>query len=65
MVDSYCENCAYQGKVGDMLCCNYIFETEHRRPCPAGTGCTVKLEKKKSRRKNAKNSAIDEPAKSP
>lgn len=24
-------------------CCNYIFDTGHRRPCPPGDGCTEKI----------------------
>lgn len=24
------------------LCCNYIFNVGHRRPCPPGAECTVK-----------------------
>jgi hypothetical protein len=31
-------------------CCEYIFNTGHRRPCPAGPGCTV-YEKRQRPRK--------------
>ena len=40
----YCEGCIYWG--GDYQTnrsCNYIFQTGHRRPCPPGKDCTVKI----------------------
>lgn len=41
--DSYCNGCIYQGyATGDLKLCEYMLRTEKRRPCPAGTGCTVK-----------------------
>lgn len=44
----YCEGCEYFG--GDMYvnkCCNYIFIVGHRRPCPPGKDCTVKVKRSK------------------
>ena len=55
MVDDYCKGCFYRvllpalGGYG----CEYICITEKRRPCPSGTGCTVKLEKNRAGTKNA------------
>ena len=44
-VDDYCIGCAYLMRVGDGTnACDYIGATEKRRPCPAGTGCTVRKE---------------------
>jgi hypothetical protein len=44
-IDSYCRNCIYRamtaGKAGDKFCA-YILIEEKCRPCPAGTGCTVR-----------------------
>lgn len=42
--DKYCKGCVYcQLACGDtMFCCTYYLKTSIRRPCPAGTGCTVK-----------------------
>lgn len=42
--DSYCKGCVYSNRVAgeDILCCVYYFKTNSRRPCPAGSGCTVK-----------------------
>lgn len=39
--DIWCEGCNYLPKVGT-ICCDYLMTTGHRRPCPAGTGCTVR-----------------------
>ena len=41
--NSYCNGCIYLGyATGDMKLCEYMLKTDKRRPCPAGTGCTVK-----------------------
>lgn len=38
-----CVGCVhYYGYYRDNKCCNYIFDTGHRRPCPPGAACTVK-----------------------
>lgn len=48
--DNYCKDCIYSNlAVGeDIFLCAYYFKTNTRRPCPAGTGCTVKRTGKKS-----------------
>lgn len=48
--DKYCKDCVYNNlAVGeDIVLCTYYFKTNTRRPCPAGTGCTVKKTGKKS-----------------
>lgn len=40
-VDS-CKGCIYYIKAGSYWVCDYITIAGHRRPCPAGAGCTVK-----------------------
>ena len=46
----YCDGCVYLSRVYDNICsCDYVFIAGKRRPCPAGTGCTEKLVKKKRR----------------
>ena len=47
--DSYCKGCVYcQLASGDAtFVCVYFLKTNIRRPCPAGTGCTVKETGKK------------------
>ena len=48
----YCKGCVYWG--GDYVnnfCCNYIFCEGHRRPCPPGKDCTVKIKGKRYRSK--------------
>ena len=42
--DSYCKGCVYnQQASGDhVTLCTYFLTTDTRRPCPAGSGCTVK-----------------------
>ena len=49
-VDRYCRKCIYTAPV---ICpetrykaCDYIGVTGHRRPCPAGEGCTVRVTRK-------------------
>lgn len=38
-----CTGCLhFYGRYHNNKCCNYLFDTGHMRPCPAGTGCTVK-----------------------
>ena len=49
-VDSYCSGCIYLCYVGSDYksnACDYIGQTGHRRPCPAGKGCTVRKAGKK------------------
>ena len=47
---NYCEGCIhYRGVYVTDLCCNYYFDTDKRRPCPFGEGCTVKATKKNKR----------------
>lgn len=45
---SRCENCYYAGylslasnETGNVACFYILFPGNHRRPCPAGDGCTV------------------------
>lgn len=41
--DSFCNGCIFKGSCnGGMPMCEYFLITDKRRPCPAGTGCTVK-----------------------
>ena len=45
-VDRYCRRCIYLAPVSITStyhkACDYIGHTGRRRPCPAGTGCTVR-----------------------
>lgn len=50
--DSYCKGCIYSGKSQGLPCCRYVFVEDKLRPCPAGTGCTVKLTNKDVKRRN-------------
>lgn len=46
-MDPHCKGCAYLGYAGSgMMCCDYIFKEERRRPCPPGKDCTVKISRK-------------------
>lgn len=45
----YCNGCRYLSKGTNFWCCDYVFIADKRRPCPAGSGCTEKLDKKKKR----------------
>ena len=43
LVDEYCVGCAFRRTLSQFgYCCDYIEIMGQRRPCPAGTGCTVK-----------------------
>lgn len=49
--DKNCDNCVYYKMIfQDLKYCAYFFDTDNRRPCPAGTGCTVKVKRKKKTR---------------
>ena len=38
-----CEGCLhFYGAYKHNRCCNYMFDTGKRRPCPGGAECTVK-----------------------
>lgn len=55
MVEKHpCDGCYYfGGRWETVKCCNYYLLTDHRRPCPAGKGCTVRRDGECSRRKAA------------
>ena len=46
-----CAGCIYMGWAGWYGCCNYLFMTDKRRPCPPGKNCTVKTTRKRGRKK--------------
>lgn len=49
--DSFCDGCVFKGYANATLyVCEYFFQTGIQRPCPAGTGCTVKETGKKKKR---------------
>ena len=44
MADRNCDGCFhYYGMFRCNKGCNYIFDRGHRRPCPPGIECTVKI----------------------
>lgn len=47
LVDRYCTKCIYRGSwpSGDLKYCRYLEVTGEKRPCGAGTGCTVRATK--------------------
>lgn len=46
--DKFCNGCVFLGYGnGETKLCEYLLRTDQRRPCPAGTGCTVKQTGKK------------------
>ena len=51
----YCDGCRYRGMLnGYGYCCNYIFATGHRRPCPPGEGCTEKVLRERRKKRGKK-----------
>ena len=53
LVDSSCRGCVYLTGVScdatKHRACFYLVETQTRRPCPAGKGCTVRKTGKRKR----------------
>ena len=48
--DKYCQKCIYLTHISDGCdACLYYLQTGNRRPCSAGTGCTVKSTGKRKR----------------
>ncbi len=52
VVDDHCRGCQYRGRIragatkdatDHYYCCNFMLIEGRRRPCPAGTGRTVKV----------------------
>lgn len=42
-----CEGCGYAILLSGAWCCDYLSITGHRRPCPPGAACTVRVAAKK------------------
>lgn len=50
--DAYCDKCVYRKILTCGLAyCSYLLDTERRRPCPPGEGCTVKVTRKVYRKR--------------
>lgn len=64
-MDPNCEGCIHYRQICAeyWFCCNYIFDEDHRRPCPPGAGCTVKSRKR--RRKKQEPGAAPAAGRSP
>ena len=57
--NNYCEGCIFfRGDFEINRCCNYYIDTDKRRPCPPGEGCTVKIERKRYREKKERSTDI-------
>ncbi len=51
-MDKHCLGCKYYRCIyEEMWYCAYLIETDKRRPCPPGKGCTVKAKKEKGEAK--------------
>ena len=49
--DGYCHSCIYYiGANNASYFCNYYLLTDKRRPCDPGTGCTVRVLRKRQRK---------------
>lgn len=46
-----CKGCYYGTHTGELWVCDYILMTGHRRPCPPGEGCTVRIEAAQDRKR--------------
>ena len=57
--NNWCEGCIYfRGEFEINRCCNYYLDTDKRRPCPPGEGCTVRVERKGYREKKERSTDI-------
>ena len=54
-----CATCFFHGKCGGMICCDYLHKTGHRRPCPPGDACTVKVAYRKRVYPQRKKGGVD------
>lgn len=48
LCDEYCKECFFSSQTpntGQARICDYILITYMKRPCKAGTGCTVRVKK--------------------
>ena len=54
--NNYCEGCKhFRGEFVINQCCNYLFDTGKRRPCPPGKDCTVKVKRRGYREKKERS----------
>ncbi len=51
MAKNYCDDCIYYKAITSERFCSYLLDTDKRRPCPPGEGCTVKVSRTVKRRK--------------
>ena len=53
VITKYCDGCHYRQHFtsGGLPYCNYLCSTGHKRPCPAGDGCTVRVLRKVYRKR--------------
>ena len=58
--DEYCDKCVYYlGWGSGTKMCNYYLMTGKRRPCDPGTGCTVRVLRKRKRKTKAEGRGED------
>lgn len=54
-----CEGCFhYYGAFQVNKCCNYIFDADACRGCPAGSGCTRKIDESEAKRLGMRKRAV-------
>lgn len=47
-INKHCRGCKYYNQITEaVFYCSYLFQTNKRRPCPPGKGCTVREERRK------------------
>ena len=54
-----CEGCFhYYGSFRVNRCCNYIFDADSCRGCPAGAGCSKKISESEARKLGMRRRAV-------
>ena len=47
-----CKGCVHWRAIAsEVFCCNYVLDTEKKRPCPPGRGCTARTDRKRGETK--------------
>lgn len=60
-MDAYCNGCKHKHYFGsgETSCCGYILDTGHKRPCPAGAGCTEHTNVERAKQSKPEKPAYD------
>lgn len=49
-----CKGCVYGVRLDGDWCCDFLSQTGHRRPCPPGDACTVRVDEAQEERRGGR-----------